>query len=55
MSRRVLNVVAWLGLFTVGQAAQSPNVIIFLVDDMGWTDLGCYGNTKNKTLTKWQS
>ena len=49
MSRSVLNVVVWLGLFTVGQASQSPNVIIFLVDDMGWTDLGCYGSDLYQT------
>lgn len=25
-------------------ANQKPNVVIFLVDDMGWTDLGCFGS-----------
>lgn len=25
-------------------AKTKPNVVIFLVDDMGWGDLGCYGN-----------
>jgi arylsulfatase A len=25
-------------------ADRKPNVVIFLVDDMGWGDLGCYGN-----------
>ena len=28
----------------VALAADRPNVVVFLVDDMGWGDLGCYGN-----------
>jgi len=49
MSRKLLVVVLWLGLATGGQAAQRPNVIIFLVDDLGWTDLGCYGSDLYQT------
>lgn len=26
-----------------------PNIVFFLVDDMGWTDLGCYGSTFHET------
>jgi arylsulfatase A len=26
-----------------------PNVVIFLADDLGWGDLGCFGNTTIKT------
>ena len=28
---------------------QSPNIIIFLVDDLGWTDLACYGSDLHET------
>ncbi len=27
------------------KVAVKPNVVFFLVDDMGWTDLGCYGSS----------
>ena len=27
-----------------GAAADRPNVVFFLVDDLGWTDIGCYGS-----------
>ena len=26
-----------------------PNVVFILADDLGWTDLGCYGSTFYKT------
>jgi len=34
-----------------GDAAdpQRPNVILFLIDDMGWTDLGCFGSDLYQT------
>ncbi|MEI6605368.1 MAG: sulfatase [Verrucomicrobiota bacterium] len=30
-------------------AVRKPNVILILVDDLGYGDLGCYGSTKNRT------
>ncbi|MFO1021278.1 MAG: sulfatase [Planctomycetales bacterium] len=32
-----------------GTAAQKPNIILFLMDDLGQTDLGCYGSTFYET------
>ncbi|MEM7371716.1 MAG: sulfatase [Bacteroidota bacterium] len=31
------------------KAPDKPNVVFFLVDDMGWTDLGCYGSSFYET------
>ena len=28
----------------LGLAAKRPNVIIVMADDMGWSDIGCYGS-----------
>jgi arylsulfatase A-like enzyme len=37
-----------LGVANAASAAK-PNVIFVLADDLGWAELGCYGNTFNET------
>jgi arylsulfatase A-like enzyme len=32
-----------------GAEVDRPNVVLFLVDDLGWRDLGCYGSTFYET------
>jgi arylsulfatase A len=41
----------WLGMSVTGysQPQTQPNIVFILADDLGWKDLGCYGNTFNET------
>jgi arylsulfatase A len=37
------------GLCAGASAAKMPNIVFFLIDDLGWGDLGCYGNAFAET------
>jgi arylsulfatase A len=57
MSRPVIHAVVLAGLVAVARGAgaapapadRPPNVIFILADDLGWAELGCYGQTKIRT------
>lgn len=36
-------------IFATAQTRQKPNVVIIFIDDMGYGDLSCYGNSQIKT------
>ncbi|WP_165072979.1 sulfatase [Paludisphaera rhizosphaerae] len=45
-------VAAWLGMVSSAPAQQQPdrlNVVLILVDDLGWTDFACYGSDLHET------
>ncbi|MGI4750103.1 MAG: arylsulfatase [Janthinobacterium lividum] len=44
----VFSFVAWKGkIYSVKTASRRPNIIVILADDMGFSDLGCYGGEIN--------
>ncbi len=53
--KRLLSTVALpLGLVAVGSTAQAkkakaPNVLFIIADDLGWSDIGCYGSEYHET------
>ena len=39
----------WIASAETGTLTPSPNLVVILVDDMGYDDLGCYGQTRYTT------
>jgi arylsulfatase A-like enzyme len=44
MKHRTLFAAAMAGCLVLGAAAKQPNIIIIMSDDMGYSDIGCYGS-----------
>jgi arylsulfatase A len=40
---------AFAPLVSAQEPTRPPNMVVFLIDDLGWTDLGCYGSDLYQT------
>ncbi|MEM6776174.1 MAG: sulfatase [Planctomycetota bacterium] len=54
MTYNRIGTATWLSIlivaaFSSSVQADAPNVVLFLVDDLGWADLGCYGSEFHET------
>ena len=45
----VLLAALWLGASSLPAADPPPNIVLIVIDDLGWTDLGCQGSTFYET------
>ena len=49
MRRTAISLLLMAGMPCLSWAKDKPNIILFLVDDMGWTDCGAYGSRYYET------
>ncbi|HET9279892.1 MAG TPA: sulfatase-like hydrolase/transferase, partial [Flavitalea sp.] len=45
----VILVISVATLFTVNAQSKKPNIILIFADDLGYGDIGCYGQQKIET------
>ena len=43
MTRFLTVFLCWASLAMAGDKALRPNIILIMADDMGFSDIGCYG------------
>ena len=41
--------IAWLALATITSAAKPPNIVLYFIDDLGWTDVSFMGSKYYET------
>ena len=49
MYRTILFLIAAFLCATSGFAAEPTNIVLIVADDLGWGELGCYGQEKIRT------
>src|SRR5580765_8250194 len=49
MKRLLFALFAWALVFRAVFAADKPNIVYVLADDLGWTDVACYGSRYYET------
>ena len=49
MNRRLFTMTAASAALNLGAQSRRPNIILIVADDLGYGDLGCYGNAAIRT------
>lgn len=44
MNRKIIPFLACLPLSTQAATEEKPNILLIIADDLGWSDIGCYGS-----------